>query len=157
MASELGNVTRELQMDTGFDGALMDEDPLEPDLPPTPTELGLEKAPDRPRGLLSSSPSMRHERQIKRIVDPIKGSPLRSLKFQVPEEQEADTAEPVFDEELPVAVAEKRKLRGSLTAELLQLENEVAEMERWASKIETGKGLEADPEGLNKFLYVTEP
>ncbi|KAJ5605024.1 hypothetical protein N7510_010178 [Penicillium lagena] len=154
LASELGNVTRELQMDTGLDGSLMGEDPLEPDLPPTPTELGLEKAPDRPMGLLSSSPSMRHERQMKRIVDPIKGSPLRSLNFQVLGEQDVDAAELALDDELPAAVAKKQKSRRSLTAELRQLENEVAEMERWAGKIETGKGLEADPEGLNKFLSM---
>ncbi|KAJ5403920.1 hypothetical protein N7509_003791 [Penicillium cosmopolitanum] len=54
LAQELGgSATREEDdapiLESGFDGAF-DEDPLEPELPPTPTQLGLEKAPDRTQG-----------------------------------------------------------------------------------------------------------
>ena len=49
-------------------------EPEEPDLPPTPTQLGLEPAPERPKGLLFSSPSRRAKR---RKGSGVKSSPLK--------------------------------------------------------------------------------
>lgn len=142
-------------MDTGPGVPYMDEDPLEPDLPPTPTQLGLEKAPDRPRGLLSSSPSTRHEQRMKRrATDVLQGSPFKSFKFQPP------TAEEVFDDtdlaqdEISPAILEKRKSRKHLTAQLQQLRQDVAELTDWTAKVESRASLDANSKELNKFLTL---
>ncbi|KAJ5708076.1 hypothetical protein N7488_007877 [Penicillium malachiteum] len=156
LASELGSATREADtreaIDVGFDGAF-DDNSLEPDLPPTPTQLGLEKAPDRPRGLLSSSPSARHEKHRKRkAIDAIQGSPLKTMRFrhQSPEASVSDID--VDDAGLSMAALEKRKLRKSLTAELQKLKDDVAELTEWTGKIESNSNLNDDPHKLSHFL-----
>lgn len=159
LAQELGSATKEAlagpSPDFGLDGALdagdMEEDPLEPDLPPTPTQLGLEKAPDRSKGLLSSSPSARQEKRAKRkAADLLQGSPLKATKFQTPDIQQDETYSD--DEEPSVALLEKRKSRRSLRAELQQLENEVAELQKWTKQIESDRSLSADSEVLKDLL-----
>lgn len=153
LALELGSATKDAGMDLGLDGAFMDDDPLEPELPPTPTQLGLEKAPDRPKGLLSSSPSLRHEKRIKRrTVDAFQGSPLKSSSFQSPSPEDSDDAELDSRQELSAAVLEKRKLRKSLAAELQQLKNDVAELETWSRRIDSEKDLTTHAKGIDRFL-----
>ncbi|KAJ5096221.1 hypothetical protein NUU61_005577 [Penicillium alfredii] len=155
LALELGSATKDAAMDLGLDGAFMDDDPLEPELPPTPTQLGLEKAPDRPKGLLSSSPSLRHEKRIKRrTVDAFQGSPLKSSRVQSPSPEDSDDAELDSRQELSAAVLEKRKLRKSLAAELQQLKNDVAELETWSGRIDSEKDLTAHAKGLDRFLSL---
>lgn len=158
LASDLGSATQDasagVAMDTGLDGAFPDEDFLEPDLPPTPTQLGLEKAPARPSNMLSSSPTARHEKRRKRrAADLLQGSPLKMLKYQEPATEEgsddADTTENVS-----VSVLEKRKSRRSLKAELQSLKGDVAELTDWTGKIESGVNLEAEPKALQEFLWV---
>lgn len=161
LASELGSATKDATavatLDTGLDGAFADDDSLEPDLPPTPTQLGLEKAPDRPSNILSSSPTARHEKRIKRrAADLLQGSPLKMLKYQVPPTEDgSDDAETTDD--VSLSVLEKRKSRRSLKAELQSLKNDVEELTEWTGKIESGATLEADPKGLQKFLWVYNP
>lgn len=159
LALELGSATKEAEMeaamDTGIGGPSMDEDPLEPDLPPTPTQLGLEKVPDRPRGLLSSSPSTRHEKRMKRRpADVLQGSPLKSLRFQPPGEEVGSDNGDLPKDELSAAVLEKRKSHKSLAAELQRLKDDVAEMTRWTGKIESDASLGADTSQLDKFLSL---
>ncbi|KAJ5180727.1 hypothetical protein N7492_003937 [Penicillium capsulatum] len=158
LASELGSATKVasmgVAMDTGLDGGFGDDDSLEPDLPPTPTQLGLEKAPDRPRNMLSSSPTARHEKRLKiRAEDMLQGSPLKILKYQVPATEDGSDNGETADG-VSVSVLEKRKSRRSLKAELQSLKNDLAELSQWTGKIESGANLEADTRGLQSFLQI---
>jgi hypothetical protein len=106
----------------------------EPELPPTPVELGLEMKAPPPSGILSSSPSSRSSQRKKRKVSegvrssPLKpkdrrpdldsemeGVPLLSLRPKVPE----------FSEE----VLRKLRLKDELTAQLDKLKEEVEMLE----------------------------
>lgn len=159
LALELGNATRDAEMDAnlddGPDNPFANEDLLEPDLPPTPTQLGLEKAPDRPRGLLSSSPSTRQERRMKRrATDALHGSPLKSLKFQTPDVVEVLDDPDLALGELPTAVLQKRESRNRLAAELRQLEKDVAELTNWTERVESRAHMGRDAEELKRFLTL---
>lgn len=151
LALELGSATREADMDMALDSSLMDEDILEPDLPPTPTQLGLEKAPDRPRGMLSSSPSRRQEKRAKRRTgNALHESPLKAVNFQSPPPEDLETASDLGG--VSAAVREKRDSREKSAADLRRLRNEVEELEAWAKKIESDPDLKSDTRGLDKFL-----
>ncbi|KOS47102.1 hypothetical protein ACN38_g1908 [Penicillium nordicum] len=153
LALELGSATREPDMDMGPDSSLMDEDILEPDLPPTPTQLGLEKAPDRPRGMLSSSPSRRQEKRAKRrTANALHESPLKAVNFQSPPLEDLETAPDLGG--ISAAVREKRSSREKSAADLRRLRNEVKELETWAKKIESDADLKGDSRGLDKFLSL---
>lgn len=156
LAQELGSATRETATEDPIDtdlGGFMDDNDMEPELPPTPTQLGLEKAPDRPRALLSSSPTSRYEKRMKRkATDTLQGSPLKGLRFQPRDPEElsiSDTSS--MDGELSAAALEKRKLRKSLTAELQRLKDDVAELTEWTGKLESDADLESS-KGLDHFL-----
>ncbi|KAJ5659141.1 hypothetical protein N7507_005592 [Penicillium longicatenatum] len=159
LAQELGSATRETAtedlMDADLDADFMEDNSLEPELPPTPTQLGLERAPDRPRALLSSSPSSRHEKRMKRkATDILQGSPLKGLRFQPRDPEDAsgsDTSS--VDGKLSAAALEKRQLRKSLTAELQRLKGDIAELTEWTEKMESGSNLE-DSRGLDHFLSL---
>ncbi|KAF3386111.1 hypothetical protein F1880_000040 [Penicillium rolfsii] len=173
LALELSTATHDADVDVDMDtndlgGGMMDDDDdsLEPDLPPTPTQLGLVKAPDRPRRLLSSSPSARHEKRMKRqATDTLQGSPLKSLKFQSPTQESAYDDTSITQENVSAAVFEKHKSRKNLEAELQRLRNEVADLSKWAEKVDSGMDLSSDSKELNKFLgllveesaYINEP
>lgn len=159
LARELGSATKEPEFegDTGIgvDNSFDDEDPLEPELPPTPTQLGLEKAPDRPMGPLSSSPTARHEKRMKRrIVERLQPSPLKSLKFQTPSIEESSDDGSVAQDEMTPAVLEKQKLRKSLAAELRSLKDDVGELTKWTGRVESDANLTGDTKDLNKFLTL---
>ncbi|KAJ5683146.1 hypothetical protein N7462_006311 [Penicillium macrosclerotiorum] len=161
LALELGSATKDavdnLDMDDNIGTGFVDDDALEPDLPPTPTQLGLEKAPERPRGLLSSSPSARHEKRAKRrAADVLHGSPLKSLKFQ-------QSPEAVMDEGIDVdmdrdrvseAALNRQKERKSLAAELRQLKDDVAELTKWTERVDSGANLTGDIKELNNLLSL---
>ncbi|KAJ5996454.1 hypothetical protein N7522_008114 [Penicillium canescens] len=133
LALELGDATQEADTDMGSGGAMMAEDILEPDLPPTPTQLGLEKAPDRPRGMMSSSPSLRQEKRIRRRnTEPLGESPLKAVKFRSITPTETET---------------------SFNQELSRLRDEVEELERWAKEIEFKDNLKGD-RGLHRLLSL---
>ncbi|KGO68370.1 hypothetical protein PITC_065360 [Penicillium italicum] len=153
LALELGSATREVDMDMGPEPSFMDEDVLEPDLPPTPTQLGLEKAPDRPRGMLSSSPSRRQEKRAKRrTANALHESPLKAVNFQSPPPEDLETASDMGG--VSAAVREKRNSREKSAADLRRLRNEVEELETWAKKIESNPDLKGDTRGLDKFLFL---
>ncbi|KAJ5329138.1 hypothetical protein N7452_009528 [Penicillium brevicompactum] len=137
LASELGSATRDAEIDFGPEPGFMDEDSAEPDLPPTPTQLGLEKAPDRPRGL-SSSPSMRLEKRSKR-------------RLHNPEE---DTESASYPNGYSMIVREKQVARKKTAADLRRLKKEVEELELWAKKIETNTDIKSDSRGLDQFLSL---
>ncbi|OQE30776.1 hypothetical protein PENFLA_c002G00999 [Penicillium flavigenum] len=150
---ELGSATRETDTDIGPESSFMDEDILEPDLPPTPTQLGLEKAPDRPRGMLSSSPSRRQEKRAKRrIANALHESPLKAVNFQSPPPEGLETTPDLGG--VSAAVREKRNSREKSAADLRRLRNEVAELETWAKKIESNPDLKGDTRELDQFLSL---
>ncbi|KZN92899.1 hypothetical protein EN45_030660 [Penicillium chrysogenum] len=150
---ELGSATREADTDIGPDASFMDEDILEPDLPPTPTQLGLEKAPDRPRGMLSSSPSRRQEKRAnRRITNALHESPLKAVNFQSPPPEGFEATPDLGG--VSAAVREKRNSREKSAADLRRLRNEVAELETWAKKIESNPDLKGDTRGLDQFLSL---
>ena len=153
LALELGSATRDADIDMGPEPGFMDEDNLEPDLPPTPTQLGLEKAPDRRRGL-SSSPSMRLEKRSKRrTTNPLYESPLKAVNFQSPPSDDPEDAEAVsYPEGFSAVVREKQSSRKKFAVDLRRLKEEVEELETWAKRIETNPDLKGDTRGLDKFL-----
>lgn len=158
LALELGSATKdaeiEANLDVGLDDPFVNEDLLEPDLPPTPTQLGLEKAPDRPRGPLSSSPSTRQEQRMKRrATDTLRGSPLKSLKFQPSNMEVADDTDLALDE-VSTAVLQKRDSRKRLTAELRQLKEDVAELTKWTGRVESRASMGRDTKELKRFLTL---
>lgn len=115
----------------------------EPELPPTPTQLGLEKAPVRPKGVLSSSPSWRREmRRIRRkkMRNGLGSSPLKSKSAYFAETVERDNdiaheyapSGPMFSSE----VQAKRKLRDSLASQLDRLKGEVLALEHEVRRLE---------------------
>ncbi|KAJ5964507.1 uncharacterized protein N7479_004383 [Penicillium vulpinum] len=153
LALELGSATREADMNIGPDPNFMDEDMLEPDLPPTPTQLGLEKAPDRPRGMVSSSPSRRQEKRAKRrTANALYESPLKAVNFQSPPLEDLETASDLGAGS--AAVREKRSSREKSAADLRRLRNEVEELESWAKQIESNPDLKDEDGGLDRFLSL---
>jgi hypothetical protein len=153
LALELGSATRDADIDMGPDPEFMYGDDFEPDLPPTPTQLGLEKAPDRPKGF-SSSPSMRLEkRSRRRITNPLYESPLKAVNFQsFPSDDPEDEETSSYPGGFSVVVRDKRSSRNKLAADLRSLREEVEELETWAKKIETNPDLITNTRGLDKFL-----
>ena len=154
LALELGSTTRDPTREElkgiKWDGEFLDDDSLEPDLPPTPTQLGLEKAPDRPRGLLSSSPSARQEKRLgKRKADALQGSPLKSSSlYPAGAETEPSPQDGPFG-----PVSEQKHTRRTLLAELQQLRNDVAYLTKCTEKIGTDATFE-DLRELGKCLLV---
>jgi hypothetical protein len=126
----------------------------EPDLPPTPVQLGLHAQPDRPRGLTSSSPgrSSGSSRRRTRLDESRHTSSPSKLRGQAPqpgdsapgvagirvtaaevpdEAPESDVEAPAEDEEpsVPADVLQKRSLRDSLSAQLARLQSDLASLE----------------------------
>ncbi|KAJ5108804.1 hypothetical protein N7456_005479 [Penicillium angulare] len=158
LASELGTATQDANLNEpihfGLDGA--DDDHSEPELPPTPTQLGLVKAPEHGAGLLSSSPSARHEKRMKRkaAADITHGSPLKSMKFRHPSPEEESVDSDLTGEDLSAAALERRKVRKSLQAELQRLKDDVEELTQWTEKIESNANLDSNPKELDRFLTL---
>lgn len=108
----------------------------EPELPPTPTELGLEKAPMRPKGLLSSSPSWRHEmRKIKRrkMREGLGSSPLKSKSAYFTEGADWDyNVAPNYRHsgaKVSSDVRAKQIIRDGLASQLDRLKGDISELE----------------------------
>ena len=113
--------------------------PEEPELPPTPTELGLEPPPERPKGLLFSSPSRRAR---KKRGTSVKSSPLKPR--DPPPEKPPESGpiprlkaaplqqakKPDVDEEL----TSKQKERDRLYRQLQSLRADVARLESEAAR-----------------------
>ena len=144
---------REIQAnDDFFETGPSSDDTGEPDLPPTPTQLGISPQPDRPRGLsLSSSPSGRRERRLAKETGDghsYKSSPLK------PRAEPLEIASGVRDEEGPESgtieadeiladqaihtteddaedelLQEKREVKRTLTSQLRRLQSELKQIE----------------------------
>ncbi|KAL4734961.1 hypothetical protein BDV11DRAFT_43973 [Aspergillus similis] len=154
LAVELGSATgMDLNEDTvlhnGFD---------EPDLPPTPTQLGLEPPPGRPRGLMSDSPSTQHAKWGKRRAsEDLESSPskLKTLNYSnEPEDLTTTTNYAPF----PESIVKKRKLKRELSAQLESLKRDVAKLEGICDRLDKEEGdIEPYLNDLCPLLISTDP
>ena len=130
--AEPGNDANEDNMDQGpsfLDGL------EEPELPPTPTQLGLEKPPGRPKGLLSSSPSARYEKRAQRRIDDTpRPSALKLESFDATGDP-TNKALNAYRALLSNAELERQQTKKELSAELKRLKDDVAELEAWTEKL----------------------
>lgn len=118
-----------------------DDESGEPELPPTPTELGLHPPPVRPKGLLSSSPSSRKEkRNRKRGVgfspSPLKPKPTKPTGEEGPRQPTTGLENDQVLDRAPEAVKTARKLRDQLSAQLSRLKRDIAVLENEAQRSE---------------------
>lgn len=130
----------------------------EPELPPTPTQLGLEQPPGRPTGNLSNSPSGR-KRGKRQTIDPIQPSPLvfeDSIGLTGKAEDLSMKEITVGRELVPETILKKRRLRAELLSELNQLRNDVEGLENWVDKSKSPNERDEafDTETLRKLVYV---
>ncbi|KAL4987164.1 hypothetical protein BDW68DRAFT_197602 [Aspergillus falconensis] len=154
LAAELGSATgMDLNEDTslhdGFD---------EPELPPTPTQLGLEPPPGRPRGLMSSSPSIQHAKWGKRRAPEdlqISPSKLRTVDYgNEPEDSIVTTDDAPF----PESILKKRKLKRELSAELESLKQDIGKLEGLCDKLgRKEEDIEPYLDNLSPLLISTDP
>jgi hypothetical protein len=156
----------------------------EPELPPTPVQLGLSAQPNRPRGLASSSPgrSSGSSRQRTRLNESRHTSSPTKLRVQTqtvadspafvppqspaivlaeeeaPEEAPESDAEAPADEEeepsVPETVLQKRSLRDSLSAQLARLQSDVASLENALAATPTSVDVD---QSLLTLLTSTNP
>ncbi|KAL6229516.1 hypothetical protein BDW75DRAFT_97360 [Aspergillus navahoensis] len=154
LAAELGsatgmNLSEDTSLHDGFD---------EPDLPPTPTQLGLEPPPGRPRGLMSSSPSMQYAKWGKRRApeDP-ENSPSKLRTVEYGNEPE-DSIVTTNDAPIPESIVKKRKLKRELSAELQSLKQDIAKLEGLYDKLDKKEeDIEHYLNFLSPLLISTDP
>ncbi|OJJ46360.1 hypothetical protein ASPZODRAFT_16131 [Penicilliopsis zonata CBS 506.65] len=156
----LASVTNESEqgLDTGISS--LPEGFGEPDLPPTPTQLGLEEPPGRPQGLLSSSPSKRPERRVRGLTAEDRGLGFLKPKSTIAGDNQRLKAE---DERTFVSetILEKQKLRKQLSDDLQRLKDDITELEKWTRRsqesVRDGKPGEADLYSLMSLLASDDP
>ncbi|KAF7116547.1 hypothetical protein CNMCM5793_005028 [Aspergillus hiratsukae] len=157
LASELGSATGEVNVRLDSEQPSLHEGFEEPDLPPTPTQLGLEKPPERPRGLLSSSPSTPLGRFRKRRTgDLLEKSPskLSRVDYGSQAGDVSGLGVIVSKESLPEHVVKKQKLRRELSADLKKLKDDIAELESWSERLgQQHETMEPDHE-LDKLISI---
>lgn len=143
LASELDSATREAETHYPQASSLLQEEDGEPDLPTIPTELGLEKRPERPRGLLSS-PSARKSRR-----EGLRPSTLRLGHVELSPEDNTS------QDDTPEEVRQKQKQRDELAAQLERLKAEVAQLESWAQRTERPfDAPEPDADAVRNLMLV---
>ncbi|KAL2803220.1 hypothetical protein BJX63DRAFT_78523 [Aspergillus granulosus] len=161
LASELGSATGAPDMgEDDLEGPSLHDGFDEPDLPPTPTQLGLERPPGRPAGLLSSSPS-KEQWGKRRATGAFEQSPskLRIVDYgpasgDIPEHVTATINDALF----PESVHKKRKLRRELSNDLETLKREVAKLEGLCEQLEQhGENIESYLSDLSPLLLSADP
>ncbi|KAL3487755.1 hypothetical protein BJX62DRAFT_187491 [Aspergillus germanicus] len=164
LASELGSATGAADNasdmdDDDFEGPSLNDGFDEPDLPPTPTQLGLERPPGRPRGLLSSSPS-KEQWGKRRAAGDLEQSPskLRIVDYGADPGGSTDHVASVNDVLLPESVHKKRKLRRELSHDLESLKRDVAKLEGLCEQLEQhGENIEPYLGDLSSLLLSDDP
>lgn len=156
LASELDSATGDMNAnDLGGDLPLLQEGLQEPDLPPTPTQLGLERPPGRLKGLMSSSPIAQYEKRARRRVDDtFKPSPLKLKRFGVGVESgEMPEEDPATDQALlSESALKKQTVRKDLSAELQRLKDDIAELETLTAKVNQPESRTESAEDLRRLL-----
>ncbi|KAI9373964.1 hypothetical protein BJX61DRAFT_532730 [Aspergillus egyptiacus] len=155
LASELGRATGDPDLGRDIiEGPSLHDGDDEPDLPPTPTQLGLEPPPGRPRSLLSSSPSRQHQKR--RAAGDLEQSPskLRTVEYGAETEELQERGTSMNDVLLPESVLKKRKLRRELSADLEALKQDIAKLEVLCDKLDQdGENLEPYLSDISSMLY----
>ena len=138
----------------------------DPELPLTPTQLGLEPAPEPPRGMLSSSPSRRAARRkvANKKTSPLKPRepppdstggkssqvPLSSIDMNMEDSQPQSEEIPTDEETL-----EKQGIREELLEQLKGIQDDVtymeAELDRVKDRLHPGAVSQEECDGL---MYV---
>ena len=138
------------------------EETQEPELPPTPEQLGVEKRPQPPEGLLSSSPSHKmSKRKGASYSSPLKPKDLPNK--QPSEEQASGVArqanqgpapEPEEVEDDP-EVVERREQLAQLSAQLQSLKSDVAFLEEEVQQSQNEGVTQSSDQGhLERLLYA---
>ncbi|OJJ33150.1 hypothetical protein ASPWEDRAFT_53189 [Aspergillus wentii DTO 134E9] len=147
LASELDSATGAMGAHGDLDHPSLHEVLEEPELPPTPTQLGLENPPGRPRGLLSSSPTSRHgKRSRRRTTDTLQPSPLKfkDAGFDLDDLSEFGLA--ANENLMPETALKKQKLKRELSTEIRRLKDDIETLEGWSERISQPDGV-TEPAG----------
>ncbi|EHA27548.1 hypothetical protein ASPNIDRAFT_41483 [Aspergillus niger ATCC 1015] len=146
LASELDSATGDIDANEALQQPSFQDILDEPDLPPTPTQLGLERPPGRPKGLLSSSPSSQPGKWgRRRNTDGREQSPSKLRKVDYGEAGESAESGLLLDRtSLPEEILMKRKLKNKLASELQQLKKDILELETWSKDL-------AQDDAMNPF------
>lgn len=150
-----GDRLKEMGNDANEDN--MNQDPSfldgleEPELPPTPTQLGLEKPPGRPKGLLSSSPSAWYEKRARKRIDDAKPSALKPESFDTTDDS---TMKDLNTDRAPLSEfgPKKQQTKKELFTELKRLKGDVAELEAWTEKLNNPDMKTESPKDLNTLM-----
>ncbi|OJJ76785.1 hypothetical protein ASPBRDRAFT_35946 [Aspergillus brasiliensis CBS 101740] len=160
LASELDSATGDIDVNEALRQPSFQDILDEPDLPPTPTQLGLERAPGRPKGLLSSSPSSQPGKWGgRRNTDGREQSPSKLRKVDYGEAGESAESGLLLDRtSLPEEILTKRKLKNKLASELQQLKKEISELETWSKDLaQDDASDERDLTGVITLLAAENP
>lgn len=146
LAQELDSATGAQNIAFNLATAAFQDEEGEPDLPPTPTQLGLEKAPERSKGLLSS-PSRQYQTRRNLRSGAAAFSPLKHVSRRTSPERQGSP------EVLPEEVRKKQALRDELSQQLKSLHDDVKQLEDWTRLTKgTGHGSGLDVDGVRKLL-----
>ncbi|KAL3248117.1 hypothetical protein ABHI18_012159 [Aspergillus niger] len=160
LASELDSATGDIDANEALQQPSFQDILDEPDLPPTPTQLGLERPPGRPKGLLSSSPSSQPGKWgRRRNTDGREQSPSKLRKVDYGEAGESAESGLLLDRtSLPEEILMKRKLKNKLASELQQLRKDISELETWSKDLaQDDASEERDLTGLITLLATSYP
>ncbi|KAI9044214.1 uncharacterized protein KD926_001444 [Aspergillus affinis] len=154
LALELGSATGGNERKRDWNPPAMDEDYEEPDLPLTPTQLGLEKLAGRPRRLLSSSPTTQRFGR-RRPTDLLGQSPskLRNVDDGTETGSSLESTIAVTRALFPEPVAKKRRLREELTADAQQLKKQIADLESWSVSLDQDDDDDVEPD-VSKIISL---
>lgn len=136
LASELGSATGDLSGD--IEGPSLHDGFDEPDLPPTPTQLGLQPPPGRPKGLFSSSPSIQHGKWAKRrATGDLENSPskLRTVDYGTEPKDLTEHVATMNDSLFPESVVKKRRVMRELSADLESFNQDIVKLEGLCEKL----------------------
>ncbi|PYH97471.1 hypothetical protein BO71DRAFT_373275 [Aspergillus ellipticus CBS 707.79] len=136
LASELDSATGHVGLNGDFNQPSFHQILDEPDLPPTPTQLGLERPPGRPKGILSSSPNSQQGHWGIRNTDGPDQTPSKLRSVDYGEAEGSAESGFVLDRvSVPELAPKKRKLRSVLLSEVQQLKRELVELEAWSKDL----------------------
>ncbi|KAF9892365.1 hypothetical protein FE257_002142 [Aspergillus nanangensis] len=152
LVSELGDATGDGDFQGNLEQASSPEFE-EPDLPPTPTQLGLEKPPGRPTGISSSSPTAKHTKLGRRQIDILQSpSKLRTVDYGGDVDGRSEFGIGMDGALFPEPVLKKQKLKNRLSAQIHELKDEILELESWSGSVSQ----DGEPTGrdLNKLITL---
>lgn len=143
LASELDSATRELEHSGLLALSSFNDDLPEPELPPTPTQLGREKRRKASQELLSSPSAGR------RLRKDLWGPSRLGVASVVPTEGTHEDEDEDLDDP---AVQERKKLKKELLAQLDHLKADVALLENWTNRARGYAGQRADQEDVSNLM-----